>query len=70
MIKTGLRIDKPSITDAGCWVQVRRYSGSLWPQYTACGNKNRHGFRCCWRHKAFELRATAVYDAYRAKGSA
>jgi hypothetical protein len=52
-----VRIEKPNIADAGCWVQVRRYSGSLWAQYSACGHKNRKGFLTCTHHKALEGRA-------------
>jgi len=50
----------PGLTDAGCWVLVRRYVGSLAAQHTHCGNRNRPGHRTCARHQAYEAAAQEI----------
>lgn len=52
-------IARPRITDAGCWAQVRRYTGSLAAQYSACGLPARKGFHTCRHHADREEAARA-----------
>ena len=50
-------VAKPSIVDAGCWAQVRRYTGSMMAQYSSCGSRARVGHLTCGRHANLESAA-------------
>ena len=53
-------IEKPSCTDAGCWVVLRSYGGSLWAQGVHCGLPARKGLHTCRHHSQYEGRAVRV----------
>lgn len=46
--------------DRGCWVQLRRYVGSLWPQGSQCEAPVREGFLTCRHHAKYEATAQRV----------
>ena len=53
-------VARPDLTGGGCWVKVRRYSGSLFAQSTSCGNRPRQGKLTCHSHKRHEAWAQGV----------
>lgn len=53
-------VGKPDITGGGCWVLVRRYTGSLMAQSTSCGNRPMAGCVTCWHHRHLERDAQGL----------
>jgi hypothetical protein len=52
-------VSKPGLTDKGCWVVVRVYTGSVWAQGVHCGCKPRPGTLTCRYHAEYETEAQA-----------
>jgi hypothetical protein len=56
-------VKKPGLSDKGCWVVVRGYSGSLFAQGGNCGCKPRPGHLTCRHHAQHETEAQRLSES-------